>query len=141
MSVEPKPSEIISSQNIFTTERNLFLFDLKKIFETKSTTLFDLTVRYDKSGVLNNNKRRISLVKVHRYVTGTNQFNLGLKTVFENTYQSNDVIITYLENIPWYFKVYLHTMKINYENTNELIKPSKLIDDELSSEYIYLFKT
>ena len=73
-----------------------------------------------------NNQKNISTIRVHRFVTGTNQFNLGLKTIFENTYASNSIEITYLENIPWYFRVYLHTLKIKYENSNELIKPSKL---------------
>ena len=95
---------------------------MKKDFEEKAKTSFDINVKHDKISVVNR-KLNISLVKVHRYVTGTNQFNLGLKTVFESP--SNDVIITYLENIPWYFKVYLHTLKIKYENTNELIKPSE----------------
>jgi hypothetical protein len=49
---------------------------------------------------------------------------MGLKTIFENNFDGKNIEITYLENIPWYFRVYLHTLKIKYENTNEFIKPS-----------------
>jgi hypothetical protein len=121
LNIEPKPTEIVKNENIFNKERNLYIYDLKKEFEEK--TSFDMNVKHDKSSVISK-KKNIPLVKVHRYVTGTNQFNLGLKTVFENPL--NDVLITYLENIPWYFKVYLHTLKIKYENSDEMIKPSEL---------------
>lgn len=54
-------------------------------------------------------------------------FSLGFKTIFENNYENQNLELTYLENIPWYFRIYLHTLKLNYENSNEIVKPSKLL--------------
>jgi hypothetical protein len=67
-----------------------------------------------------------SVNKSKYFPKGTNQFNSGLKTVITNPY-NEDVKIVYFEIIPWFFRVYLNTLKIKDLNQNEIIKPRKSV--------------
>ncbi len=68
LNIEPKPTEVTNNHKFFNEKRNLYIYDLKNLFESK-VSQFDLTVKHDKKVVLSN-KKNFSLIKVHRYVTG-----------------------------------------------------------------------
>jgi hypothetical protein len=50
-------------------------------------------------------------IVVHRYATGYGVREGGINTVIKLA-QSDEVTLVYFEEIPWYFRVFLHTLKI-----------------------------
>lgn len=62
--------------------------------------------------VLTKEKRAVSNVFVHRYLTGYGQVRGGLALRIANHHPTDSVNVRYHENVPWFFRCYFHTMKL-----------------------------
>ena len=123
----------------------ILVYDLHH--EKRKTSAFSLTCNFDKQQRttidIENEKSSPPLV-VHRYSTGkiqrTSIFEMknldlgygvrdgGVKTVIKLNEEQTDQPITllYFEQIPWYFRVFLHTLKITtIDDLRTEIKPGK----------------
>jgi hypothetical protein len=49
-------------------------------------------------------------LNVDRFLTGSGEERGGIAVRFTNP-QSHDITVAYLEMIPWFMRIYLHTMK------------------------------
>lgn len=114
LKLDPQPNQIINID-----KRKFNIFDLKSIFV--SQTSFNLIVNYQKSSI---NSISTNLIYAHRYSTSMNQFTNGFETIIRNP-SENSIRLTYFENIPWYFRVYLNTLKIKDSLSGDFIEPSK----------------
>lgn len=61
------------------------------------------------------------LVTAHRYFTGYGQEHGGLRITLHNDHPTDPQPVTYYDSIPWFLKLYLHTLKvqINHQNSTE----------------------
>jgi phosphatidylinositol glycan class T len=69
-------------------------------------------------------------VLVERSFTGYGQERGGLRTVFTNPSLESSVRFVYFETLPWYMRLYLHTLEINvrYSSVHSLTTPEVLKD-------------
>lgn len=60
----------------------------------------------------------------HRFIAGYGQENGGITCMIYNNDISNAVDVVYMETLPWYVRLYLHTMKIKTEKGMD-VKPGE----------------
>lgn len=66
-------------------------------------------------------------IVVHRFPTGYGMKQGGVKTVIKLLDQTDEITLIYMEQIPWYFRLFLHTLKItNLDDPRIEIEPSKI---------------
>lgn len=102
--------DVLSKQNVFN-------------LDVKYTKAFNTITPYDTAIVLGN-----------RFQTGTGQPWGGVVCLIYNRHPSSDIFTTYLEMLPHFVRVYLHTLKIesfpggtlNVDGTGTTITPLKL---------------
>ncbi|PRT54812.1 GPI transamidase component GPI16 [Wickerhamiella sorbophila] len=78
-------------------------------------------------------ENKVPDVFVDRSFTGYGQQSGGLRTVFTNPHDV-EVSLVYIENLPWYMRLYLHTMSgdldivedISYTSAEDRTRPSKV---------------
>lgn len=61
----------------------------------------------------------------HRYLTGYGQETGGITCQLYNNDPENSVKVLYLETVPWYVRLYLHTLEVT--NDVKLIEPGNII--------------
>ncbi len=71
-------------------------------------------------------------VLVTRSFTGYGQDKGGLRTVFKNTSPDKELELVYYETLPWYMRVYLHTLNIQLEVNGVRMEDTK---DVIHSTY------
>ncbi|KAI8591231.1 GPI transamidase component PIG-T [Geranomyces variabilis] len=86
----------------------------------------DVGVQWEDSAVDHRVNLTRSYTHVHRYQTGYGGERGGLAVDLHNHHPTADLHITYFETVPWYLKLYLHTLKAEttanatYEVVNDL---------------------
>ncbi|KAJ3152454.1 hypothetical protein HDU86_005635 [Geranomyces michiganensis] len=86
----------------------------------------DLGVNWEDTAVDHNVNLTRSYIHVHRYQTGYGGERGGLAVDLHNYHPTADLRVTYFETVPWYLKLYLHTLKAettanaSYEVVNDL---------------------
>ncbi|CAF0980488.1 unnamed protein product [Adineta ricciae] len=101
----------------------IVIYDLGSV-QRKSTT-FAMSCTHSKQPTSNTDSSSPPIV-VHRYATGYGVRDGGIKTVIKiNEEQNkNQITLLYFEQIPWYFRVFLHTLKITTLDDDTIeIKP------------------
>jgi phosphatidylinositol glycan class T len=102
--------------------RGLFMYTLNKNF--------DLNVSFSKE---HNNVNFAELtsqadVIVHRYVTGYGQQKGGLVVHFENRHPNTDLLVTYYQSIPWFVRLYFHTLRV--VSNHKTVAPNQIFHYE-----------
>ncbi|CAF0939623.1 unnamed protein product [Didymodactylos carnosus] len=120
----------LADYTIESNGRTLVVYDVNNMKQTSHGT-FSLSCKHDRPStdywlLAENNKENNTLpyLYVHRYTTGYGARNGGIKTQIYNTPDTTTTLL-YFEQIPWYFRVFLHTLKIIMENGTN-IKPDRL---------------
>lgn len=62
------------------------------------------------------------MVAAHRYFTGYGQERGGLRITFHNRDRNYPMPVTYYDSIPWFLKLYLHTLKVEVLNNQSTDK-------------------
>ncbi|GAA5799969.1 hypothetical protein HPULCUR_005390 [Helicostylum pulchrum] len=60
------------------------------------------------------------MIYAERYFTGYGQERGGLKITIRNRNKSSAMPVIYYDSIPWYLKLYLHTLKVNVIGNNSV---------------------
>ncbi|CAF3854820.1 unnamed protein product [Rotaria sordida] len=109
----------------------IIIYDLHN--EKRKNTTFSLSCNYNKqkSVTIDNQNNKFSPpIVVHRYATGYGVRDGGIKTIIklnEEQKQEDEITLLYFEQIPWYFRVFLHTLKITtLDNNRTEIKPDHI---------------
>lgn len=58
------------------------------------------------------------MIYAERYFTGYGQERGGLRITIRNRNKSSAMPVIYYDSIPWYLKLYLHTLKVNVIGNN-----------------------
>lgn len=107
-------------------------YDLKVMFKAKDhVKTINLGIQYPKSykGKLPNSNVDFSAVTVRRHARGTGVSFGGLSVTITNFLQT-EVYATYLDIIPWYFRMYLHSLSIKTRPLRKINSSSKQIKPE-----------
>ncbi|CAF1905194.1 unnamed protein product [Rotaria magnacalcarata] len=123
--ISPEPDYSIEQGS-----KPIIVYDLHD--EKRKNTTFSLNCNYKKQQPVstdNQDDRSSPSIVVHRYATGYGVRDGGIKTMIKlNEEQKQDQItLVYFEQIPWYFRIFLHTLKITIlDNNRTEIKPDHL---------------
>ncbi|CDR47941.1 CYFA0S40e00166g1_1 [Cyberlindnera fabianii] len=89
-------------------------FDIKNVLEHD--------VHLDTRASANVNEPKPVPVSVSRSLTGYGQDTGGVRTVFKNNLK-DDIHFVYLETLPWFMRIYLHTLTVSgIEDTDNIIR-------------------
>lgn len=115
--LNPAPHETV----IGYSGQSLAVYDLKKLFGPE-VPYINIAATYKRPMVYGN----ISppTIFANRFVTGYGRDNGGISCQLHNTHPKKPIMITYLENIPWFAHVYFHTLQVTANN--EDVVPSLL---------------
>ncbi|KAG0278494.1 hypothetical protein BGZ95_003862 [Linnemannia exigua] len=122
-SLVPHPPQGIHAEGSGDKRQEIAVYDLKKILA--NTTSFQLSLQW--KGSRPQSVRAISPgIVAHRYFTGFGQERGGLAIEIRNN-NSQDIEAIYLDTVPWYLKLYLHTFSIQLDgktldNQRELVQ-------------------
>ncbi|KAF9905345.1 hypothetical protein EC991_001710 [Linnemannia zychae] len=107
-SLVPHPLQGIHTEGFGDKKQDVAVYDLKKILV--ETNPFELSLHWQNSRP--QSVRAISPgIVAHRYFTGFGQERGGLAIEIRNN-NSQDIKAIYLDIVPWYLKLYLHTFSI-----------------------------
>ncbi|KAF9958427.1 hypothetical protein BGZ70_009197 [Mortierella alpina] len=108
------------------TRQEIAVYDLKALFSgTRADSPFQLSMHWRDSRP--KSVRAVSPgIVAHRYFTGYGQERGGLAIEIQNN-NAQDVEAIYLDTLPWYLKLYLHTFSIELDgktldNHRDLVK-------------------
>ncbi|KAL8013960.1 putative GPI transamidase component PIG-T [Plasmopara halstedii] len=59
------------------------------------------------------------VVSVHRFTTGYGQVRGSIAVQLQNNHPSCGMLVTYLDVIPWYLRIYFHTFKANIRGNEQ----------------------
>ncbi|XP_033626120.1 GPI transamidase component PIG-T-like [Asterias rubens] len=62
-------------------------------------------------------------LQVHRFLSGYGQERGGIKCQLLNNHPTESLRVVYMEKVPWFIRLYLHTLKV--ENNVRFIRPEK----------------
>lgn len=74
-------------------------------------------------------------VYVERAFTGYGQDKGGMRTVFTNPSEEKEVKFVYFETLPWYMRVYLHTLKLDVLESKG--QSRNLLKDDITKDILY----
>ncbi|ORZ19651.1 GPI transamidase component PIG-T [Absidia repens] len=74
------------------------------------------------------------LVNVHRYFTGYGQEHGGLRITLHNDHPRDYIPVTYYDSIPWFLKLYLHSLEVQVNHNGLLNVTNK---DSIIQNMIY----
>ncbi|KAI8079832.1 phosphatidylinositol glycan anchor biosynthesis, class T precursor [Halteromyces radiatus] len=69
------------------------------------------------------------LVTAHRYFTGYGQEHGGLRITVHNDHPEEHVPVTYFDSIPWFLRLYLHSLKIQINQQGKKMDEADIIQD------------
>lgn len=84
------------------------VYDLAQ--QTSLGKKFDLSVK--STSKVSRGMPFIPVLNVQRFLSGSGHEWGGLHTLITNSHTSNTLRILYLDMIPWYFRLYLHTLQV-----------------------------
>jgi GPI-anchor transamidase subunit T len=113
LNVDPL-GELVHSKLI---KRNLNVYNLKKLLKNENAE-FNPTITLNRKV-----KQTVdSFFSMHRYLTDMNERYFGIRTVIKSEHSAN-MSIVYFDTIPWYFRVYISSLEIRNDDTNQLLNP------------------
>ncbi|KAI7903831.1 GPI transamidase component PIG-T [Cokeromyces recurvatus] len=108
-------------------EDNIAIYELSP----NSKETFDIHMAWKENSFLYPLEPIQPMIYAQRYFTGYGQERGGLKITIYNHNKLNAMPVIYYDSIPWYLKVYLHTLQVNlfsYNNQSEVnMKSDKTI--------------
>ncbi|KAJ3412431.1 hypothetical protein HDV05_000735 [Chytridiales sp. JEL 0842] len=81
-------------------------------YDLATSRLLDLGIIWAHPYANHTIDRRNAPVKVHRYLTGYGRERGGISMQLYNYDSQHPVTVTVLESIPWFLKLYMHTLKV-----------------------------
>ncbi|KAG0048704.1 hypothetical protein BGZ83_006392 [Gryganskiella cystojenkinii] len=106
----PQGTHFIGSEE---NKQEIAVYDISTV--TPTTSPFQLSLQWENSRPKSVRPITPGIV-AHRYFTGYGQERGGLSIEISNN-NSEDVESIYLDTLPWYLKLYLHTFKIELNGT------------------------
>ncbi|CAO3648230.1 unnamed protein product [Cunninghamella blakesleeana] len=117
------------------TNDSLSIFDLHKVTDHYP---LDISMNWDENTFIYPTKPSRPMVYANRYFTGYGQEHGGLRITLHNDHPTDSISVIYLDTIPWFLKLYLHTFNIqvtssssssndNYNNNNASSVLQKMI--------------
>ncbi|KAI9478748.1 MAG: GPI transamidase component PIG-T [Benjaminiella poitrasii] len=97
---------------------------------------FDIYMTWKENSFLYPLEPTYPMINAERYFTGYGQERGGLKMTIYNRNKFNAMPVVYYDSIPWYLKLYLHTLQVdvfNYNNQSEV----KMSSDEIIQQMYY----
>ncbi|KAF9984000.1 hypothetical protein BGZ75_004425 [Mortierella antarctica] len=120
------PQGILTVGSTEESRQEIAVYDLKTLLsQTQSDSPFQLSMQWQDSRP--KSVRAVSPgIVAHRYFTGYGQERGGLAIEIQNN-NAQDVEAIYLDTLPWYLKLYLHTFSIELDgktidNHRDLVK-------------------
>lgn len=102
----------------YSSEKNIFVFDLNEHFQTSADFNPAIITKKEEEALSN------QLISTHRFLTNSNEKSFGIKTILHNVHDKK-LTIVYFDTIPWFFRVYISSLKIEKKDGTS-IKPDKL---------------
>ncbi|PIA19047.1 Gpi16 subunit, GPI transamidase component, partial [Coemansia reversa NRRL 1564] len=115
--ITPKPDSISK-----VGERLVHTFDMQR------RNIEDIGFTFE-PGAIPARENTLPAVAAHRYVTGHGGSSGGVESIIVNR-RAVPITVTYLDTLPWYLRVYSHTLVINSELEGAaavVLKPSRAI--------------
>lgn len=136
--LSPEPSRVFEQKNK-SGGRKIAVYDLISISDSNKNSSQHLNIasQYKKDHIHSNIVSTPPLT-VTRSVTGYGVSRGGIKCKIENKLK-NPVQIMIMEIIPWYFRMYLHTLLIRSSSSNDGIDTSRNFDTSRKLEPSNLF--
>ncbi|KAG0188163.1 hypothetical protein DFQ28_005309 [Apophysomyces sp. BC1034] len=97
--IKPTPTETIKSKAVY---------DLQKV-----TGELDIRMSWNEPVFEHPLEPNYPMIYAHRYFTGYGQERGGLRMTLHNRNQNASVPVIYFDSIPWFLKLYLHTLKVD----------------------------
>jgi GPI-anchor transamidase subunit T len=60
------------------------------------------------------------IISAHRFVSGYGQQNGGIRCLIENSHPTASITVSYLEMLPWYLRVYFHTIRVDSQDRKQI---------------------
>ncbi|CAO3633813.1 unnamed protein product [Cunninghamella echinulata] len=98
----------INPMPTFTNE-SLVIFDLHKV---ENHQPLDISMRWNENAFDYPATPNRPMIYANRYFTGYGQEHGGLRITLHNDHPTDSVSVIYLDTIPWFLKLYLHTFDI-----------------------------
>ncbi|XP_013777389.1 GPI transamidase component PIG-T-like [Limulus polyphemus] len=114
--LSPEPSQVVTSSHA-QDKKTYAMYDVKKILQ--SAEQLNIVASYQKSHVYWITSPPI--LSATRFITGYGMEQGGIKTQLYNNHPSKSMKIVYLEIIPWFLRVYLHTLQL--KTSGKALKP------------------
>ncbi|CAG8469042.1 11666_t:CDS:10 [Ambispora gerdemannii] len=102
--IMPEADQVIKGE---TVNQNIAIYDLKK-----DPHNLELSMKWNESQFTYDNQVILPRVFAHRYFSGYGQERGGIKVNIFNKSPDLTIPIVYYDVIPWYLKLYLHTLKV-----------------------------
>ncbi|XP_071823814.1 GPI transamidase component PIG-T-like [Apostichopus japonicus] len=114
--LNPPPSKVTSDDH-----GKVASYDVAEMTQGRSS----LNIKFKWTSKVIYGKANPPTLHAHRFIAGYGQENGGITCMIYNNDISNAVDVVYMETLPWYVRLYLHTMKIKTENGTD-VKPDML---------------
>ncbi|KAI8322312.1 Gpi16 subunit, GPI transamidase component [Martensiomyces pterosporus] len=121
LKVAPEPGSLASPAN-----HAIRAYDLKK------QPIADVTLTFDPTAMSSSAAAAAAVppaIVAHRYVTGHGGSSGGVETMITNN-GGKDIEVSYLDTLPWYLRLYTHTLTIKSalpDGSTKKLQPSSLI--------------
>ncbi|KAI8329631.1 GPI transamidase component PIG-T [Chlamydoabsidia padenii] len=125
--LQPPPSTIFESSSSIATYD---LHQVKEPLDVKMTwpeTVFEFPL----------NTESKPLVNAHRYFTGYGQEHGGLRITLHNDHPTDSLSVTYYDSVPWFLKLYLHTLKVQVNHHHNEIGLLNATEDTIIQNMLY----
>ncbi|ORX64404.1 Gpi16 subunit, GPI transamidase component, partial [Basidiobolus meristosporus CBS 931.73] len=117
--IQPTPSRKSREQITKSLGRDLAIYDLKRDFASG----LDVSMTWNEPHFqypLDAPKPRLY---AHRYFTGYGQEKGGIAVTITNN-EIEPITVTYFDSLPWYLKLYLHTLKVSVNGQDRRDDPA-----------------
>ena len=76
----------------------------------KNERVLNLVAKYEQEVSFGENEPPV--LHAHRFQTGFGQEKGGVMSLLYNHHPKENIVVNYLDVVPWYCRIYLHTLKI-----------------------------
>lgn len=106
-SLNPTPTAEVSAD-----QSTLSVFDLIELRHSGANKPFELKFSWKEQYPVPSRYESQSVISSHRYQTGFGQFDGGFVVRLMNNHPTLSLNVTYFDAIPWYVRVYFHTLRV-----------------------------
>ncbi|XP_013389668.1 GPI transamidase component PIG-T [Lingula anatina] len=94
-------------------KRKFAIYDAKK----RPPSGLNLAAKYNRNVIYK--QPQPPQLHAHRFITGFGQENGGIVTMLFNTDPKENLTVIYMEMVPWFIKMYFHTLKVEIDGMQE----------------------